>query len=237
MRHIILLGFGLAILVFLLIAISIRVRHMLKLGRPGALRVGINFIVITLLIVFIFVLSAATTHNYLYEIGTSLVHAGEYNKAIKMLGGTLLVRTLFRYTPQLLGIKVFSFPLFFAQEVDIRRNLAASYQGLEKYSNAMQEYKRMLSLGRDDFEATAGLGECSFLMRDFEGAKRYYQKLLTISHTKKDFDYYYIVGKAYMVLQDFENAIIHFKKALEFGNKQDIINRYLEMCYREIREN
>jgi tetratricopeptide (TPR) repeat protein len=133
----------------------------------------------------------------------------------------------------LLDVKVFSIPFFFAQEVDIRTTLASAYRGSQEYANAMQEYQSILALGRHDFEAIAGLAECSFLLRDFEGANRYYKKLLTISYTKRDFNYYYTIGRAYMVLLDYGKAIIHFKKALEFREKEEMIKRYLEVCYRE----
>src|SRR3989337_1389891 len=101
MGYMILLGFGLAILLFILIWISIRVWRMLKSGKAGALGIGINLLVISLLIILIFAVGAATVHNYLFETGTNLVQAGKYNKAIKMLGGALSVRNLFSSTPQL----------------------------------------------------------------------------------------------------------------------------------------
>jgi len=233
MRYMILLGLGLIIALFVLIMLSVKVWYTLKSKGSRALAIGINLLVISLLAIFIFVVSAATVHNYLYETSANLVQLGKYSKAIKMLKGSLSIRNVFCFTPQLLDVKVFSTPLFFVQEVDIRRTLARAYRGSQDYPNSMKEYQSILAWGRDDFEAIAGLAECSFLQRDFESAKRYYKKLLTISYAKRDFNYHYTIGRAYMVLLDYGKAIIHFKKALEFGEREEMVKRYLKVCYRE----
>ena len=87
-----------------------------------------------------------------------------------------------------------------------------------------------------NFDAIAGIAESYFLSRQFDKARDYYQKLLTMTPPERDFNYYLQMGRAEMILLNFDRAIFYFEKALAIDKENESVKIYLERCHKEKRQ-
>jgi len=234
MKYIIFSVIGITVLLTLLLYLVIKTYKMIKIKEVYATKIWFNVVLISVLTLFIFVTALSVSYNYFYERGVNLSCQEKYNGAIEAFKKALAIRTKLGNSAKLLEEE--KFPFFFSTEIDVRIVLAESYKNLKDYQNAIKEYQAILTIDKNNYKAVAGIAESFFLIRNFEKAKHFYQELTEIHPKEKNFNYYYQMGKAYMVLLNYKDAIKSFKTALAFGEKDEVINRYLEICYGEEKE-
>lgn len=226
---------GILILLIATLSLSIITYKLIKNNKSKKV-IGINILLIFLLVLFMCFASFSFSYNYFYIKGINLASQDKHQEAIKSLKIALLIRNKMGKADRLMQIKIFGAPFFYSDEKDVRLSIANAYKSFGNYQEAIKEFKEVISLDDNNFDAIAGIAESSFLLRNFDEAKQYYQKLINTRPEEKNFNYYYQMGRASIVLLDYDNAIKYFKKALEFGKEVAIINRYLEICYEGVNK-
>mgnify|MGYP001615126163 FL=1 len=226
---------GILILFIATIGLSV-VTYKLIRNNKSKILIGINIFLIFLLVLFMCFVSLSASYNYFYLKGINLSSQGKHQEATKSFKIALSIRNKMGKADRLMEIKIFGAPFFYSDEKDVRLSMANAYKSFGNYQEAIKEFLGVISLDNNNFDAIAGIAESSFLLRNFDEAKQYYQKLINVQPEEKKFNYYYQMGRASMVLLDYDNAITYFKKALEFGKENEIINRYLKICYEEVNK-
>ncbi len=235
MKYIGIFLIGIGILLLVNVISVIRLFKIIKTKKLNiAIGCHIAFIVILSIVIYITIISMS--YDYSYMKGINLINEKQYSIAIIKLNQALSIRKKLGPFSIYLEKKHLGFPILFSSEEDVHKDLASIYRNLKDYKNAIKEYQEILAFDNANFDATIGMADILFSLRDFVQAKHFYKKAINFEPHEKNSDYYIQLGRAYMVLLDYDKAISYFSRALELGEKQDIVQRYLEICYEEIKK-
>lgn len=219
---------GIGILLFANVIAVIRVFKIIKTRKLTiALGCHMAFLVVGSILLYITVILA--TYNYSYIRGVNLINEKQYSNAIIKMNQALSTRKKLGPFSIYLEKKYLGFPLLFSTEEDVHKDLASIYRNLKDYKNAIKEYQEILAFDNANFNATIGMADILFVLRDFNRAKELYRKAIKLEPHEKNSDYYINIGRAYMVLIDNEQAIKSFNKALELGADEKLIHRYIDL--------
>mgnify|MGYP001598839273 CR=1 FL=1 len=221
---------GIVILLSATVSLSIITYKMIRKNKSKIL-IGLNIFLILVFVLYSCLTSLSLSYNYFYLKGSNLFFQNKHQEAIKPLKRALMIRKKIGILSKLMEIKILGVPLFYSSEKDVRILSANAYKSSGNYKEAIKEFGEVISLDNNNFDAIAGIAESLFLLRNFKEAKQYYQKLIEIQPKENNFNYYFQTGRAFMVLLDYDNAIKYFKKALEFDKENEIVSRYIEICY------
>lgn len=81
---------------------------------------------------------------------------------------------------------------------------ARSYEELEEYDKALQDYKTIIKLKPTYAQAHAGVGMVAFKLKDYKTAEKHL--LLASLHDYKDYDVLFYLGRAMIMNENFKSA-------------------------------
>ena len=215
---------GIGILLFANVIAVIRVFKIIK-TRKLTIALGCHMALLVVVSILLYITVILATYNYSYIRGVNLINEKQYSIAIIKLNQALSIRKKLGPFSIYLEKKHLGFPILFSSEEDVHKDLASIYRNLKDYKNAIKEYQEILAFDNANFDATIGIADILFSLRDFVQAKHFYKKAINFEPHEKNSDYYIKLGRAYMVLLDNEQAIKSFNKALELGADENIIHR------------
>lgn len=121
-----------------------------------------------------------------------------------------------------------------AQRIDFYVKKGDEYYYDKKYSEAMENYQKALSIDSQDITALSGLGDVYFLLGEYLKSIEYYSKVLEIepTYTKNQ----YSLGLAHLELAQYEKAIEYFQKALKNDSENEWLYLNIGSAYFNIGE-
>ncbi len=109
--------------------------------------------------------------------------------------------------------------------------LACYYQERGKHKEALEEFKKVLSINPNYAKAYNGMGVSYDLLGDFSKATEYYNYSLRLNPTA---DYVYNnLGYSYLLQGNVDEAIIALRKASDLNNKDKTFHNNLGLAYGE----
>ncbi|KEO72482.1 tetratricopeptide repeat protein [Anditalea andensis] len=90
---------------------------------------------------------------------------------------------------------------------------ARSYEEMEEYDKALQDYKTIIKYKPTYAQAHAGIGMVAFKLKDYQTAEKHL--LLASLHDYKDFDILFYLGRAMVMNENYQSADEFFQLARE----------------------
>jgi tetratricopeptide (TPR) repeat protein len=112
--------------------------------------------------------------------------------------------------------------------------LAAYYEGIEDYKNALIYYKKLTTFDEDDATAYASLSFCYSKLGDDDSALKYADT--AISKDSQNAYPYYRKGRIYSNMKEYYTAIIWFIKAIELDNTDVDSLQWISYCYSMLKD-
>ena len=108
---------------------------------------------------------------------------GEYEKAIREFSQTLFINVT---------------------DINSLHLRARSYEELEKYEEALEDYKKIISIDSRYAQAHAGIGKLYWKQEDYANAEKHL--LIAAKYDENDFEIIYLLGRAMIMNENFKSA-------------------------------
>lgn len=100
---------------------------------------------------------------------------------------------------------------FHVTDVKFLHMRARSFEELEKYDEAIRDYKKILSIDNNYAQAHAGIGKILFEKKQYQMADLHILRAASID--PEDFEIIYLAGRSQLMMQKWENAETFFRQA------------------------
>ncbi len=154
----------------------------------------------------------ASNVDYLKELGSIYVKAGEDEKAIP-------------YYEQIIT--------FYPHYIEAMNSLGAIYRRLKRYDESIQILHRALEENRDIPSVNYNLGFTYKEMGNYEDAIDSFESV--ISENPDDVLAYNHLGSIYLAQKDYNKSITSYKRGLQVDPNHPILNYNLARCYEEAK--
>ncbi|AFL84775.1 tetratricopeptide repeat protein [Belliella baltica DSM 15883] len=136
---------------------------------------------------------------------------GEYEKAIREFSQTLFINVT---------------------DINSLHLRARAYEELERYEEALEDYKRIISIDPRYAQAHAGIGKLYWNQEDYLNAEKHL--LIAAKYDENDFEIIYLLGRAMIMNENFKSADEFFSIAKELKPKDARVYFYQGMARSQI---
>jgi tetratricopeptide (TPR) repeat protein len=116
--------------------------------------------------------------------------------------------------------KELSVDKLFAQAMDLAK--------ANRFSLAIESYRKLLAKDPEHFGALLGIGDCFLPMGEFKNAIQHYEKAKAVNKISELPDLH--IGIAYMDEEEYDTAIVHFQESIKITKLNPSAWNYLGMC-------
>ena len=111
-------------------------------------------------------------------------------------------------------------------------NLGRVYYDLNRKEDALNAYKRALSIEPNNPNIYQSMAECYYSSEKYETAIKYYNLAIDYSKSEEQKNpYVNMIGMCYAKMKNFQEAYIYFKKSYDFDNNNKMMfKNYLVSC-------
>ena len=109
---------------------------------------------------------------------------------------------------------------------------ARSYEELEEFDKAVDDYKTIIHYDPTYAQAYAGIGKLYWKQEDYKNAQKYL--LLAAKEDSKDYDILFLLGRAMLMNKDYQNADEFLQLAKELNPKDSRVYFYQGMARSQI---
>lgn len=146
-----------------------------------------------------------------FSEGEMFFHQGKYDKAVSEFSKSLFLNV---------------------NDVKSLHLRARSYEELEKYEDALADYKTIIRYEPNYAQAYAGIGKLYWKQEDYRNAEKYL--LLAANKDEKDFEIIYLLGRAMLMNRNFKSADEFLQMAKEMKPKDSKVYFYQGMARSQI---
>jgi tetratricopeptide (TPR) repeat protein len=108
----------------------------------------------------------------------------------------------------------------FAQAIDLAKN--------NRFSLAIESYRKLLEKDPEHFGALLGIGDCLISVGEFKDAIQHFEQAKAVNKISDLPDLH--IGIAYMDNDEYDTAIVHFKESIKITKQNPSAWNYLGMC-------
>ncbi|WP_373522921.1 tetratricopeptide repeat protein [Aquiflexum sp.] len=146
-----------------------------------------------------------------FSEGEMYFHQGDYDKAVSEFSKALFIN------------------LTDVKSLHLR---ARSYEELEKYEDALKDYKAIIRFEPHYAQAYAGIGKVYWKQEDYKNAEKYL--LLAANQDGEDFEIIYLLGRAMLMNKNYKSADEFLQIAKEMRPKDSKVYFYQGMARSQI---
>ncbi len=163
-----------------------------------------------------------------YEVwGRSLIYLGKFKESEKVF--LRLEKSIDRESPSYIKISDFDYRYF----------LAISQFNIEKYREAIENFKKVNVVKREEENIDFFIGVAYYKLREYENAIAYLEK--SIEKNPSHYDSWNNLGNVYMAISEYKKAKEYFTKALSIREGQEALFGlaniyYIEGEYRKAKD-